>query len=78
MYVPGKEKKMPKFTRAKETVDLINDREGRVVVRIFLQDPKAAIVMPLNGNFKKDIVLEGTRVTEVVKEIEKILFGGES
>ena len=67
---------MPKFTRAEEKVAPSNDREGTVVVRVFLQDPKAAIVMPLNGNFKKDVLVEGAKVSDVVKAIEAHLFDG--
>ncbi len=68
---------MPKFTRAAEKVLPINDKEGTVVVRIFLQDPKANSVMPLNGNHKKDILVEGSKVTDVVAAVEAYLFGAE-
>lgn len=61
----------PRKVEVWETVDGINDDKGRVRIYIRLVDPISSKIIPLN--ITKTITLHGRRVTDVYRQIMKVL-----
>lgn len=68
---------MPPFKRKDEAEKQKPDRQGEVVVKIFLRDPKSQVGYALPGNVKREIVIPETTVGKVYAAIETALFGDE-
>lgn len=55
----------PVFKRTDAKPQAKKDDKGKVVIKIYLQDPKAATQFPLPGNRKEEFALDDTTVGEV-------------
>lgn len=55
----------PIFKKTDAKPQAKKDGKGKVVIKIYLQDPKANTQFPLAGNRKEEFALEDTTVGEV-------------
>lgn len=55
----------PIFKKSNELVKAKKDDKGKVVIKIYLQDPKAQTQFPLAGNRKEEFALDDTTVGDV-------------